>query len=299
MDQRLFVFGLGYCATYLAEKCLAAGWQVSGTVRSADKARHLQRQGIAAHVFTGDVFTGDVFAGDTPDQALLDDLAAAPYVLQSVGLINGQDPILPSFQEQIIARTRRWVGYLSTTVVYGDHGGAWVDETMPPSPTTARGRARLAAEAQWAALPLPLHIFRLAGIYGPGRNLLNKILAGKTETIIKPGQVFSRIHVADIAELLYASMQAPVALSGQAEIYNGADSESAPPQDVAAYAAKLLGCPPPPQVPYDQATLSPMARSFYADNKRVANAKMRTLLGGDLRYPSYREGLTALHASMT
>lgn len=286
-DKRLFIFGLGYSATWLAKSCLAEGWHVSGTVRSAAKAEALRVEGLAAHVFDG----------AEPSEALIADLQAAPYLLQSVGLVEGQDPILPTFGPWIVGRPRTWVGYFSTTVVYGDHGGALVDETEEPQPTTSRGKARLAAEQAWAGLDVPLHIFRLAGIYGPGRNPLVKIKAGKAQTILKPGQVFSRIHVEDIARLTYASMTAPQATPGNPEIYNGADDESAPPQDVSGYAAHLLNLPAPPLVPYEEAELSPMARSFYADNKRVSNVKMRALTG-PLAYPTYREGLKALVESL-
>ena len=287
MSAQLFIFGLGFSAQALAGLCRQAGWEVAGTVRSAEKAQALSDQGIEAHVFDG----------GEPSVALAEALQASPYVLQSVGLVQGQDPILPTFGPLIGSRPRIWVGYLSTTVVYGDHGGALVDETTPPVPRTDRGRARLAAEGAWAHLPVPLHIFRLAGIYGPGRNPLTKIQAGKAQTILKTGQVFSRIHVTDIANLVFASMQAPCARPGRPEIYNGADNESAPPQDVSGFAADLLALPHPPLVPYEQAELSPMARSFYADNKRISNAKMRALMG-DLTYPTYREGLRALAADL-
>ena len=287
MTNRLFIFGLGYSARYLAQKCLGLGWNVSGTVRSSEKAARLRAQGVQAHVFDG----------GEPSEDLLRDLHDAPHILQSVGLVQGHDPILPTFGPWIGARPRVWVGYLSTTVVYGDHQGAWVDEETIPVPTTDRGKARLAAESAWAQLPVPLHIFRLAGIYGPGRNLLTKILAGKSQTLVKEGQVFSRIHVADIGRLVFASMQHPTAPMGAPAIYNGADDESAPPEDVAAYAASLLGQAPPPLVPYDQAILSPMARSFYADNKRVSNTKMRRLMG-PLTHPTYREGLSDLFKTL-
>ena len=227
---------------------------------------------------------------------MLQALQAAPYVLQSVGLVQGRDPILPVFGPALQQHPGlKWLGYYSTTVVYGDHQGQRVDEQTLPHPTTERGRARLAAETAWAALNTPLHIFRLAGIYGPGRNPLIKMKAGKAQTIYKPGQVFSRIHVEDIARLTIASMAAPAPHTPA--IYNGADTLSAPPEDVSGYAADLLGLPHPPLVPYGQADLSPMARSFYADNKRIDSRKMQALTG-TLAYPTYREGLQALHEQM-
>ena len=287
MTKRLFVFGLGYSAQVLAQTCLAAGWHVSGTVRSGEKAENLRRQGISTHVFNG------LGPDKEPNPALLRDFEAASHILQSVGLKQGKDPILPIFSAYLTSHSAIWVGYLSTTVVYGNHDGALVDETTPPVPTTERGKARLAAEQAWARLPIPLHIFRLAGIYGPGRNLLVKLQSGKAQTITKPGQVFSRIHVADITKLIFASLNAPIAAPGKPEIYNGADQESAAPETVAAYAAALLGVPAPRLIAYDQASLSPMARSFYADNKRVSAEKMRRLIGS-FTYPTYREGLRDL-----
>lgn len=282
--KRLFIFGLGYSAQELARKLQGHGWHISGTVRTQDKAATLRAQGIAAHVFDG----------GKPAPALIEDLHQAPHILQSVGLVDAQDPILPAFADTLRGHENLiWLGYLSTTVVYGDHQGAWVDEDTQPIPQTVRGKARLAAERAWADLGQPLHIFRLAGIYGPGRNLLVKLRAGKAQTIDKPGQVFSRIHVTDIANLVHASLHAPKGTAAAPAIYNGADDESARPADVAAFAADLLDMNPPKLVPFEQAVLSPMAQSFYADNKRISNAKMRALMG-PLTYPTYREGLRAL-----
>ena len=241
-------------------------------------------------------FEAFVFDGGEPGPELLNALNSAPYVLQSVGLVGGEDPILPTFGPHLARHPHlKWLGYYSTTVVYGDHGGALVDEETQPIATTSRGIARLAAEAAWSKLGAPLHIFRLAGIYGPGRNPLTKILAGKAQTILKEGQVFSRIHVEDIARLTLASMAAPSATCP--EIYNGADALSAPPDQVTGYAADLLGVPHPPLIAYAQAELSPMARSFYADNKRVDSAKMKALIG-QFAYPTFVEGLSALHAAL-
>ena len=187
-----------------------------------------------------------------------------------------------------------WVGYLSTTGVYGDRGGARVDEASALRPTTTRGRRRVDAEAAWLGLHrdhgLPVHVFRLAGIYGPGRSQLDQVRAGRARRIVKPGQVFSRIHVDDIAAVLDASMQRPNA--GAA--YNVCDDVAAPPQDVVAYACRLLGVAPPPPVPIADAELGEMARSFYAENKRVDNGRIKRELGVTLAYPSYREGLAEL-----
>jgi nucleoside-diphosphate-sugar epimerase len=187
-----------------------------------------------------------------------------------------------------------WIAYLSTTGVYGDHGGGWVTEESPLAPNTERGARRLAAERQWLALPQPAHLFRLAGIYGPGRNQLLTVVDGTARRIIKPGQVFSRIHVDDIAATLEASIASP----NPGRAYNVCDDEPCPPQDVVAYAAKLLGKPVPPDIAFVDAALSPMARSFYADSKRVSNRRIREELGVKLLYPTYREGLKALAAAI-
>ena len=186
----------------------------------------------------------------------------------------------------------RWVGYLSTTGVYGDHGGEWVDEATPLTPSTKRGHHRVTAEAQWQAQPLPLHIFRLAGIYGPGRGPFAKVRAGTARRIVKPNQVFSRIHVDDIAQVLLASIDRP----NPGAIYNVCDDEAAPPEEVLAHAAALLGVELPPEEDYATAEMTPMARSFYAESKRVRNSRMKEELGVELRYPSYRDGLRALLA---
>ena len=183
-----------------------------------------------------------------------------------------------------------WAGYLSTTGVYGDHGGGWVDEDTPPAPSTARGEARVRAEAEWRAVPnLPLHVFRLAGIYGPGRGPFAKLRAGTARRVVKPGQVFSRIHVDDVALVLRASIDRPQ----PGAVYNVCDDDPAPPEDVIAHAARLLGLPPPPAVAFADAELSPMARSFYAESKRVSNRRIKEELGVALRHPDYRSGLAA------
>ena len=193
----------------------------------------------------------------------------------------------------------KWVGYLSTTGVYGDRGGDWVDEESPLEPNTARGQRRLQAERSWLRLHsdfgLPVHLFRLAGIYGPGRNTLLNVRDGSAKRIIKPGQIFSRIHVEDIAGVLAASIAKP----NPGRAYNVCDDEPCPPQEVVEFAANLLGLPLPPEIPFEQAELSPMAKSFYAESKRVSNRRIKTELGYKLVYPNYREGLRALKTTLT
>jgi nucleoside-diphosphate-sugar epimerase len=186
-----------------------------------------------------------------------------------------------------------WIGYLSTTGVYGDRAGGWVDETAELRPVNARSRWRVEAEAAWAASGLPVEIFRLAGIYGPGRSAFDRLREGRAQRIVKQGQIFSRIHVDDIAAALAASIAAP----RPAVVWNLADDEPAPPEDVIAYAAELLGLPVPPAIPFEEAELSPMARSFYAESKRVSNRRLRETLGVALAHPTYREGLRAILAA--
>ena len=280
----LFCFGLGYSARVLAQRLSSRGWMVSATSRSADGASRIADEGYRGFVFDG--------TAALPPTAL----DGVTHVLISAPPADDGDPVVKQLRAEFVSRAVqfRWIAYLSTTGVYGDHAGGWVSEDTPPTPNTARGEKRCAAEAQWLDLwrnqGLPVHIFRLAGIYGPGRNQLLSVADGTARRIVKPGQVFSRIQVDDIATVLEASIARP----DPGRVYNVCDDEACPPQDVIAFAATLLGRPMPPELPYDEATLSPMARSFYADSKRVANARIKTELGVSLRYPTYREGLAAL-----
>lgn len=278
--KRLFCFGLGFSAQALVARLKPEGFAIAGTCRSDAKAMALCAEGIEAHVFTGD---------KPLDPAAL---SGTTHLLISVPPDGEGDPVFRTEGPAIarIASDIRWAGYLSTTGVYGDRAGEWVDETSPLLPTTTRGQRRLLAERQWASLDLPLHIFRLAGIYGPGRNQLRSVVDGSARRIVKPGQIFSRIHVADIAAVLAASMAQP----HPGAAYNVCDDEPAPPQDVVAFAAELLHRPPPPEIAFEEADLSPMARSFYEDSKRVSNRRLHDELGVTLRYPTYREGLAAL-----
>jgi nucleoside-diphosphate-sugar epimerase len=276
MTRTLLSIGHGYSAQALA-RALGPGWRIIATTRSAENADALRAEGVAPLVW--------------PGSDLGPALAEATHLLSSVPPGQGGDPVIADLGAQLRgARHLDWVGYLSTTGVYGDHKGGWVDETAPLTPATARGRARVAAEADWAALGLPLHIFRLAGIYGPGRSPLDKVRDGTARRIVKPGQVFSRIHVDDIAQVLAASMAHP----DPGAVYNVADDEPAPPQDVIAFAARMLSLPVPPEVPFEAADLGPMAASFYAESKRVRNDRIKTDLGVQLRHPDYRAGLAAL-----
>jgi nucleoside-diphosphate-sugar epimerase len=224
-----------------------------------------------------------------PGTDLGDALKAASHLLISAAPSpDVGDPLLASMD--LSAYRFNWVGYLSTTGVYGNHDGAWVDEATPLTPSTRRGALRVAAESAWQATDLPLHIFRLAGIYGPGRGPFSKVRNGTARRIIKAGQMFSRIHADDIAQVVAASIAQP----RPGAVYNLCDDDPAPPQDVLAYAAELLGLPLPPEVDFDSADMTPMARSFYAENKRVRNDLIKSELGVRLKYPSYREGLQSL-----
>ncbi|MFQ5624354.1 MAG: SDR family oxidoreductase [Paracoccaceae bacterium] len=277
----LLSFGHGYSARAFGRRLLGEGWRVIGTSRSPQGAARIAATGAEAVVWPG--------AGMT---AYLD---AASHLLISAAPEAGGDPVLARLRDAIARRAGRfeWVGYLSTTAVYGDRQGGWVDETSALAPATERGRRRVAAEKAWLSVPgLPVHVFRLAGIYGPGRGPFAKVLAGTARRIVKPGQVFSRIHRDDIAQVLRASVARP----NPGAVYNVCDNCAAPPQDVIAEAARLLGVPVPPAEPFAQAEMSAMARSFYAESKRVSNRRIREELGVTLIHPDYRHGLRALLA---
>ncbi|KEP70412.1 epimerase [Thioclava dalianensis] len=276
----LLSIGHGFSAQALTPLLLARGWRVIGTTRSPEKAAILRDQGVEPVIWEG---------GDLP-------LEGVTHLMSSVPPGADGDPVLNAASEQIAQASAQfdWIGYHSTVGVYGDHAGGWVDEATPLTPSTRRGQARVEAEAAWGALAsahrLPLHYFRLAGIYGPGRGPFEKVRRGTARRVIKPGQVFSRIHVADIAQVLLASIDRP----DPGAIYNVCDDDPAPPQDVIGYAAELLGVPQPPEVYFETAEMSPMARSFYAESKRVRNDKIKQDLGVELLYPDYRVGLRAL-----
>lgn len=283
--KRLFCFGLGYSARHLAARLKSEGWQIAGTCRSGDASAALAEQDIETHRFDG----------TAPMHPLPAALVNASHILSAVPPGADGDPVLARHGADIAAlETLEWAGYLSTTGVYGDRDGGWVDEESPRIPSGERGRRRVTAEDCWLDLwrahHVPVHLFRLAGIYGPGRNALETVRAGRARRIDKPGQVFSRIHVDDIAQILIASIANP----DPGEAYNVCDDEAAPPQEVIAYACDLLGVEPPPLVPFEEAELSDMARSFYSDNKRVSNERIKRALGVRLQWPTYRDGLTAL-----
>lgn len=275
--KTLLSLGHGYSADALARRLIPQGWTVIGTTRHPDKARRLHASGIEPLLWPGDLGPA---------------LARATHILASAAPDAAGDPFLIASPELAQASVA-WVGYLSTTGVYGDHQGGWVDETTPLTPVSARGAQRVLAESQWQATGLPVHVFRLAGIYGPGRGPFEKVRDGTARRILKPGQFFSRTHVEDIAQVLEASIARP----NPGAAYNVCDDEPAPPEDVLSHAAALLGLPEPPGIPYDEAEMTPMARSFYAESKRVRNDRIKDELGVRLLYPTYREGLAALMAT--
>jgi nucleoside-diphosphate-sugar epimerase len=280
---RLFIFGLGYTGETLARELLADGWQVAGTSRSAEKCAELTKLGLEATVFD---------RSQPLDETAL---AGATHLLSSVPPDEAGDPVLDA-AGAALARLGHieWAAYLSTTGVYGDRAGGWVDETSELRPVGERGRRRVAAEQGWLDLGTrtgtPTHLFRLPGIYGPGRSPLDDLRAGTARRVDKPGQIFSRIHVDDIVQVLRASMARP---NGGAA-YNVTDDEAASSPEVIAFAAGLLGIEPPPLIPFAEAKLSPMAGSFYAESKRVRNDRIKRELGVTLRHPTYREGLRAI-----
>lgn len=280
----LFCFGLGYTGIALARALLPLGWRVGGTATTPEKVAALRDAGIDAYLFS-------------PDRPLDDPRAAlmpATHILLSVPPNHDGDDVYDMHAEDIsLAPKLRWLGYLSTTGVYGNRDGEWIDETARPAPTSKRGDLRLLAERQWQALyedtGLPLHIFRLSGIYGPGRSALDAIRAGTARRIHKPGHVFNRIHIDDIVGVVLASMQNPQ----PGAIYNLADDEPAPSCAVIAKASELLGHEPPPLIEHEKADLAPIVRSFYKDNKRIRNDRIKQDLGVVLRHPDYRSGLVA------
>lgn len=283
-NKKLFCFGYGYVCSRLADRLRLFGWEVAGTTTDPEKKDRMIEAGIDAHLFDATRPLVD------PQSAL----EGVTHIVLSVppgregGIVyelHGTDIAkLPSLE---------WAAYLSTTAVYGNRDGQWVDETSPPAPTSQRGSLRLKAENQWQSLfdyhALPIHFFRLAGIYGPGRSALDAVKAGTSRRIDKPGHAFNRIHVDDIVEALIASMNAPK----PGEIYNLADDNPASSHEVIEFACRLLDLPIPPLIRYDQTTVAPMVRSFYTDNKRISNKKIKEALGISLLHPDYKSGLTA------
>jgi len=278
----LFAFGLGYSASCVIDRGLLG--PAAGTARSAAAVEAWRRKGVDAYPFGGADFA--------PGRR--EALRRAEVLLISIPPDADGDPALRTFASTIVETRALRIVYLSTVGVYGDISGAWVDESSPTA-ATARARARLEAEAGWRALGeragVPVDILRLAGIYGPGRSTFDRLRDGTARRVIKPGQVFNRIHVEDIA----CAVEAVVAAGRPGDVYNVADGAPSPPEDVIAYAAQRLGVAAPPEESFAQARLSPMSRSFYEENRRVRVEKLMAL-GWAPAYPSYREGLAAIHS---
>lgn len=288
--MRAFFFGLGYSSTAATRRMLASAdySDIAGTVRSAEKAQRLRDAGLSAHVFDG----------TAPGPTLGPDLRRSSHVILSIAPGEDGDPALTHHRADFDAADGlEWLCYYSTVGVYGDFGGDWIDESAPLVPRNERSDRRVLAEQAWrdyaARRGLPLAILRLAGIYGPGRSTFDKLIDGTARRVIKPGQVFNRIHVEDIARI--TELAATARLDGT---FNLADDEPAPPQYLVSYAAALMGIEPPPEVPYEQAQFTPMQKSFYTDNKRVSNAAIKRALGVDLLHPNYRESLSAIWETM-
>jgi nucleoside-diphosphate-sugar epimerase len=288
--SHLFCFGVGYTAERLSRRLIGQGWRVSGTVQSSEKQAALEAIGVTTHLFG-------------PNQPLIDSKGAfegVTHIVSSIPPEDAGDPVLRALGHDLrAAASLAWIGYFSTPAVYGDRQGALTRESDAPNPGSARGRRRLAAENAWVeafdGTAVAVQIFRLSGIYGPGkRNALAQVKAGTARIIDKPGQVFNRIHVDDIGSILIASMHGP----NPNRIYNVADIEACPSGDVIRHACALLGVEPPEPIDFNSAELSAMARSFYSECKRLDTTRLTEELGVVLGYPTYREGLAAIHASL-
>lgn len=280
--MRLFIFGYGYSAKAIANELKESCEWIAGTSRDAGKRARMEANGIRAYAFDGHECNAEISAA----------LQEATHLVISAGPNPQGDPALKCHRLDIAnAPNLKWIGYLSTVGVYGDHQGAWIDEKTPCKPVSQRSVERVAAEGSWQdfaeQLDVPLAIFRLAGIYGPGRNGMIKLSKGRGRRIHKEGQVFNRIHVDDIALAVSRAAQ-----SEKSGLYNVSDMEPAPPQDVVEYAAKLMGVDVPALQDFKTMDLSPMARSFYGECKRCKNDKLLKLIGGQMRYPTYREAFS-------
>lgn len=286
MTGRMAFFGYGYSAAGLRRRLEPAGWRFLATARTPEKQAAAEAEGVSARLW---------------EEADLDEILGeeAALLISAAPRETGLDPVLARWGEALGRRAGRvrWLGYLSTTSVYGDWDGAWVDEDSELRAHSARGLARVKAEEAWLELQrrtgLPVHVFRLSGIYGPGRGPFEKLRSGRTITPVRPGQVFGRIHVEDIARALSASLHKP----NPGRVYNVTDDWPCPPEEAMAAAARLLGRPTPPEVPVEAAGLSEMGREFYSENKRVSNRRIKAELGISWACPSYREGFAAILAA--
>jgi nucleoside-diphosphate-sugar epimerase len=286
--MQILIFGLGYSARFFADRFMASDVRITGTVRTQEKIDRLHHSQTSLRRFNGTGF----------DDVLIRDIKSANACLVSIPPDAQGDPVLRSFYNALAQASHlKWIGYLSTVGVYGNHNGAWVNEETPCNPMSIRSHQRLKAEQAWLdfadTTEKTVHILRLSGIYGPNKNALINLKNGTARRIIKPDQVFNRIHVKDIAGAAYTALHSQETTG----IYNVTDDEPAPPQDVVAYAARLMNVPIPPDTPFEAAPLSDMGREFYSENKRVSNSRLKNALGYNLIYRTYREGLTALQCA--
>ena len=287
MTARYFIFGAGYSGKAFASARVDSDIEIAGTTRNPEKFDTLRDTGIRPFVFDGGALSG----------ALSEELSATTHLIISIAPDEAGDPVINAAHETMARQMPKlaWIGYLSTVGVYGDHAGEWVDETSECRPVSRRSVMRVAAEKEWLAFgaltSLPVAVLRLSGIYGPGRNAFVNLANGTAKRLVKPGQVFNRIHAADIAGALWR-----LADRCEGGIFNVTDDLPAPPQDVVAYAAGLMGIEPPPEIAFETAELSPMARSFYGENKRVSNAAIKAT-GYGFQYPDYRSALDAMWSS--
>ena len=285
-DKSIFCFGFGYTAHHLADHLAPLGWRIIGTTRSEDKAAAMVARGLDARIWQGDIAPANWLDG-------------VNAILVSPSPDDDGCPALRAAKEAIVTHRDHldWIGYLSSNSIYGDHGGQWVDEETPPNPQTTRAKRRAKAEAGWTefaeAHHLPLTIFRLPGIYGPGRSAFDSIRAGKARRTFKEGHVVNRAHVEDIVAALAASLSS----GAEHRIYNIVDDEPAPSHAVTDYACELLGVASPPLLSIDDADISDLVRSYYSECKRVSNQRMKDALQVTLKYPTYREGLKAILAN--
>ena len=281
--NHLFCFGLGFSGRALGHSLFQDGWKVSGTTRSPEKLKVLEQKGFGVYFFPGEECLIEV------------QLVSATHIIVTIPPKEEGDVVFREFREAIIqAKNLKWLGYISSTGVYGNHNNKWVDETSFLTPSNERNLLRVKVENQWLELgrkkSIGIHIFRSAGIYGPGRNMLETVKSGKARRIEKKGQVNGRIHVEDLVSVLKASIGKP----NPGSIYNVCDDEPAPSKEVVEFACQLLKINPPPVISFNKAELSEMARIFYLDNKKIKNKKIKIELNIKLKYPNYREGLKAI-----
>lgn len=287
MRKKLFCFGYGYVAEHLAKELRKQdpSWQICGTTRDVEKLNMMREEGIK----------GFLFSDETPFNDPIFIMDGVTHILISTPPNAHGDIVFQTHARDILQiPTIQWIGLCSSTSVYGTRDGGWVDETSELRPISERGSKRVRAESAWLKMRriagIPINIFRISGIYGIGRSALDTVLAGNPRRIDKTGHVFNRIHVDDVVQVMIASMSQP----SPGDIYNLADDVPAPSHELIAYACELLGKNPPPLIPYDEVDMAPMARSFYKDNKRVSNKKIKDQLGVTLKYPDYKSGLDAI-----